>query len=94
MLKMLAIVLLACTGLAGCAAPIIAGMGLGYLIADEVMEGDGVMDPLERLRGKENHDPVAEREHYRVTYGYEYQNLVLQRAQMRREQYEAIRGER
>jgi len=78
-------------GVSGC-VPTVIGMGLGYLIADEVMEGDGKMDPLERLRGKENHDALAEREHYRTTYGYEYQKLVLERAEARKAKYEAVRN--
>ena len=38
--------------LSGCV--VLAAAGAGYLIADEVQEGDGKMDPLEKLRGKEN----------------------------------------
>ncbi len=38
--------------LSGCL--ILAGAGAGYTIADEVKEGDGEFDPLERARGVEN----------------------------------------
>jgi len=37
--------------LSGC---ILAAAGVGYLVADEIHEGDGKMDPLEKVRGKEN----------------------------------------
>ena len=38
--------------LSGCL--LLAGAGAGYTVADEVKEGDGEFDPLERLRGEEN----------------------------------------
>ena len=37
--------------LSGC---ILAAAGAGYLVADEIQEGDGKMDPLEKVRNKEN----------------------------------------
>ena len=38
--------------LSGCV--VLAAAGAGYLIADEIQEGDGKMDPLEKVRDKEN----------------------------------------
>ena len=40
------------TNLGGCV--LLAAAGGGYMIADEVSEGDGKMDPLEKVRDKEN----------------------------------------
>ena len=44
--------LLALSSLSGCVA--LAAAGAGYTVADEIKEGDGKFDPLEKVRGKEN----------------------------------------
>lgn len=38
--------------LSGCV--LVAAAGAGYLVGDEVTEGDGKFDPLEKVRNKEN----------------------------------------
>lgn len=82
--------------LGGCVPAMIAAAGVGYMVADEMAEMDGVMDPLEKLRGKENADPAAEREIYRAGNAWSrietYQRGVIERAQARLDTYEAIRN--
>lgn len=47
-----AVILMTGFSLSGCV--LVAAAGAGYLVGDEVTEGDGKFDPLEKVRNKEN----------------------------------------
>lgn len=52
--KFLAIITVCLFGFSVSGCVLLAAAGAGYIVADEISEGDGKMDPLEKVRGKEN----------------------------------------
>ena len=54
MKKFLAVITLCLLGFSVSGCILLAAAGAGYIVADEIAEGDGKMDPLEKVRGKEN----------------------------------------
>lgn len=54
MKKILAVITVCLLGFSVSGCILLAAAGAGYVVADEISEGDGKMDPLEKVRGKEN----------------------------------------
>ncbi len=54
MKKFLAVIAFCLLGFSVSGCVVLAAAGAGYVVADEISEGDGKMDPLEKVRDKEN----------------------------------------
>ena len=53
-MKVLTVIAMLTMGFALSGCILVAAAGTGYLVGDEVTEGDGKFDPLEKVRNKEN----------------------------------------
>ena len=54
MKKILPVIAFCLLGFSVSGCVVLAAAGAGYLVADEISEGDGKIDPLEKVRNKEN----------------------------------------